>query len=129
MPLRRGQVDVGGVIFEVEPFEWPRSAWEITELRVTRETGWRYLGPAAAASLRAQFAGAHGSVEGGLKGTVVQYAEGTGGPQVMVADWRGNTGPFAYLPDSGLDLREIPGSAEDADGPFHEATLRLARMF
>ena len=129
MPLTRGQVDVGGVVFEVEPFEWPRSAWEVTELRVTREAGWRYLTPAAAASLRSQFNGAHGSTQKGLKGSVVQYAEGTGGPQVNVSDWRGNSGAFAYLPDNGLELREIAGSADDPEGPYHEAVLRLARMF
>lgn len=128
MPLTRGQVEIGGVTLEAEPFEWLRSNWEILEIRASRETGWRYITPAALASLNAQYNGAHGSVEEGLKGLIVQYVEGTGGPAVTVTDWRGNTGPHAWLPDNGLELREIPGTAEDPAGPYYEATIRLARM-
>lgn len=128
MPLTRGQVEIGGVTLEAEPFEWPRSAWEVLEIRVSQQTGWRYLGPAAIASLNAQYNGAHGSVEEGLKGLIVQYVEGTGGPAVTVTDWRGNTAAYAWVPDTGLELREIPGSADDPAGPYYEATIRLARM-
>ncbi len=128
MPLTYGQVQIGTVVLEAEPFEWPPSAWAVLEIRVSRTAGWRYLGPSAAAALRAQFNGAHGAAEAGLAGLVVQYAEGTGGPAVAVTDWRGNSGTFAWIPDNGLELREIPGTAEDPAGPYYEATIRLAKV-
>lgn len=128
MPLTKGQVQIGAVVIEAEPFEWFRSDWEVLELRVSRRTGWRYLDAAAAAALRAQYNGAHGTAEPGMKGIIVQYAEGTGGPAVAVSDWRGNAASCAYIPDSGLDIVEIEGTAEDPAGPFHEGIIRLAKV-
>lgn len=126
--MDRGQVSVGGVVLEPEPFRWPRSFFEVLELRFTRETGWKSLNAANAAALEAQFNGAHGTAAAGLAGIVVQYVEGTGGPAVAVADWLARSGGFAYLPDTGLDIAEIPGTAEDPAGPYYEGTVRLARI-
>jgi len=122
MPLGRGQITlgVGGaneVTLECEPFEWPRSAFEVLELRITERTGWYALTDAVRQKLVALYAGAQGSVEAGLKGLIVQYIAGTGGAVFTVTDWRGNTSTsVVFSPGDGLELQEIQGAAESGGG-------------
>jgi hypothetical protein len=135
MPLTRGQVtiDSGGaneVTLEAEPFEWPRSAWEVLGLRITDRTGWATLTAAAVAKLRNLYNGAHGSVTAGLRGLVVQYAQGTGGAAFVVVDWRGNSGSFVFSPDDGLEIEELAGTGDEAaplTGGYWVGTLRLVK--
>lgn len=130
MPLTRHQItiDAGGpneVTIEVEPFEWPRNPWEVLEFRASRDT---HLSSDAVTKLQASYNGAHGQVLQGLDGLIVQYVENTGGPAITVMDWRGNSGLFAWLPDTGLEVEEIPGTASEAapTGPaLYTVTGRL----
>ncbi|MDR7496849.1 MAG: hypothetical protein QN174_07820 [Armatimonadota bacterium] len=131
MPLQRGEITIDTVTIEAEPFEWPRSAWEMLELRVTERTGWARLSASVVASLRALYNGAHGSVEAGLRGLIVQYAAGTGSAPFAVTDWRGNTGQFVFAPDNGLELQEIHGSGDEAaplSGGYWTGTIRLVKV-
>lgn len=130
MPLLRGEWTINGITIEAEPAEWPRHAWEVLEIRVTERTGWKTLPKSVVDSFNALFAGAHGSVEDGLKGKVVQYVEGTGPSPFTVSDWRGNSGSYIFLPDTGFEPQEIQGTAEDAPltGGFYTATFRLLKV-
>lgn len=130
MPLQRGEFVINGITLEAEPFEWARSAWEIMTIRITRTTGWARLTKANLDSLVALYNGAHGSVEDGLKGKVVQYLEGTGSVAFTVSDWRGNSGSFVFVPDTGLEVEEVHGAAEDAPltGGYYVATIRLVKV-
>jgi hypothetical protein len=114
-------------VLECEPFEWPESTWQILELRITDRTGWKTLTTAAVTDLRALYNGAHGQVDEGPSGLLVQYVQGTGGPAFTVTDWRGNTGQFCLAPDDGLQIEEL--AAADVGGPgevgYHTGVLRL----
>jgi hypothetical protein len=131
MPLTRDQItlDVGGgdeVTLECEPFNWPRNTWEVLEIKATRTVGWYALSGAAITALLALFNGAHGGVESGLTGLIVQCAPGTGHASFTVTDWRGNTGSFVFQPNDGLELDEIPGSAPTGSGDgYFTGTLKL----
>lgn len=133
MPLERGQVtiDVGGAhesTLECEPFEWPRSPWELLELRLSRDTGWASLPKSVVDSLNALYDGAHGNVERGLAGLIVQYLAGTGPLPFLVEDWRGNSGYGVFVPDDGLEFIEVHGAAAEDDllgGGYWTATIRI----
>lgn len=133
MPLTRHQVTVGvgganEVTIEVEPFEWPRHNWEILDLQASRETS---LITADLTKLRNLYNNAHGQILRGLAGLIVQFVEGTGGAAFTVTDWRGNTGSFVFMPDEGLDIQEVAGSADEAlplGSAYHEVRLRLVRV-
>jgi hypothetical protein len=129
MSLQRGQVRVGEVVLEAEPFEWPRGPWEVLELHMTEKTGWSSLTAENVAQLNSMYNGAHGAVIRTLAGLTVQYVEGTGPSELIeVEDWRGNRGLAAFVPDEGLTLSEIPGSGDVSDpltGGFWTGTIRL----
>ncbi len=132
MTLGRNEVtiDYGGaneVTIEVIPFNWPRSDWENLILTGDSSTGWRDLIDSAISKLKALYNGAHGSTERGLKGTIVQYVEGTGHSPFVVLDWRGNSGLFAFSPDNGMAFEEIHGAAGDGISRF-TATLIFVRV-
>lgn len=128
MPLARGQVEIdtsgSPVVLEPEPFEWPRNAWEMLELRFTRETGWATLTGTSISALRTLYGAAHGSVDDGLVGKIVQYAAGTGHVPFTVTDWRSNSGSFVFSPGDGLEIQEIHGAAEGGI-TYYVGTLRL----
>lgn len=136
MPLRRNEITIGvgganEVTIEVLPFEWPRNNWEILELNADRETGWATVTSAVVTKLKNLYNGARGQLLDGLSGLIVQYVEGTGGVAFTVTDWRGNTGSFVFVPNEGLEVREMHGSATEVDplgSAFHEATLRLVKV-
>ncbi len=132
MPLTRNQVDIAvgdanEVVLEAKPFNWPRSNWELLEVVGDQETGWKYLTDANVTKLRALYNGAHGTVDRGLKGLIVQYVEGTGRASFTITDWRGNTGLYVFVPDTGLELQEIHGAADDGIGRF-TATMRFVKV-
>lgn len=123
-------IDFGGsneLTVEFRPFSWPLSDWEILRLVGDQETGWRDLVDSAMIKLEALFNGAHGTVEQGLKGLVVQYVEGTGRAPFVIVDWRKNAGVFVFAPNDGLQREEIHGAAGDGIGRF-TATLAFVRM-
>lgn len=136
MPLRRHEVTLGvglgdEVTVECLPFNWPRNNWEILELQITRETGWYPAVSAVITKLRNLYGGARGQMVSGLSGIIVQYVEGTGHTAFTVTDWRGNSGSFVFVPDDGLVIREIHGSASDADplgSAYHEIDMRLVKL-
>lgn len=130
MALLRNQVTVDGVTFNAEPFEWPRSNWEVLEIKLTTRTGWHDLTAANLAALNALYNGAEGSAEKGLEGWLVQYIGGTGGGTVSVSDWRGNSGSYVFRPNDGLVVEEVQGAAESMtplSGGFWTATIRLLK--
>jgi hypothetical protein len=130
MPLTRGQITIGSITLEVEPFEWPRNLWEVLELHATRTTGWQYLTATVVAALNVMFNGAHGDAVEGLSGQLVQYLTTTGSAAFTVTDWRGNTGSFVWKPNDGFVPVEIQGAAEanPLGGGFWTATLRLIQV-
>lgn len=128
MTLMRNQVTVDGITFNAEPFEWPRSLWEVLEIKLTTRTGWHDLTAGNLASLNALYNGAQGSAEMGLEKWLVQYIGGTGPTSSFtVTDWRGNTGSFVFRPNDGFAVEEVQGAAEAAPltGGFWTATIRL----
>lgn len=136
MPLGRNEITIAKgtaneVTLEVRPFNWPRSVFEVLEVQGNDKTGWAKADSAAIAKLRAQYNGAHGQIIRGLKGLIVQYAEGTGSAQFQVEDWRGNLKNFVFAPDDGLVIEEIHGSASEnapLGSAFHTLTIRLVLM-
>lgn len=131
MPMQRGEITINGVVYEAEPFEWPRGTWETLRVRLTESTGWRDLSKARVDALNVLYNGARGSVTPGLKGLIVQYTEGTGpSASFVVSDWRGNSGSFVFVPDTGLRLQEIQGTSEDAPltGGFWTAEIELVKV-
>lgn len=137
MPLYRGQWSIGEgisefepVVVEAEPSEWPRNPWEVLELHLTEQTGWRWLDGTAHDALLLLYNGAHGQLLEGLAGFIVQYMEGTGSDPFTVTDWRGNSGTFAFVPDTGYEVNEVHGAAEDdpAGAGYRVATIRLVQV-
>lgn len=129
--MMRGEITINGVLYEAEPFEWPRSTWEVLRVRLTERTGWRHLSKVRVDALNTLYNGAHGSVTSGLKGLLVQYTESTGpSAPFTVSDWRGNSGSFVFVPDTGLRFQEIQGAAEDAPltGGFWTAEIELVKV-
>ena len=129
MSLTRGQIQIDSTVLEAEPFEWPRSAWEILEVKLTLRTGWRWLTKSALDTLNGLYNGAQGSAVPGLTGLLVQFLAGTGSAPFTVTDWRGNTGSFVFSPGDGLKADEVQGAAEDdpSSGGHWTGTLRLVQ--
>jgi len=123
MPLQYGEIQIGTVILQPEPFEWPRNPWEVLELRITEEMGWATLDASALNTLKGYYNNARGRVEFGVSGAVVQFFSGYASQVVTVADWRGNTGQFVFVPNDGIEVEEIAGS-----GQYYTGTLRLVRV-
>jgi hypothetical protein len=129
--MPRGDITINGTTYEAEPFEWPRSAWELLRVRLTTTTGWRYLTKVNLDALNVLYNGAQGGVTSGLKGLIVQYVEGTGpAASFVVSDWRGNSGSFVFVPVTGLRVEEVHGAAEDAPltGGFWTAEIELVKV-
>ena len=127
-------IGVGGaneVTLEVLPFNWPTSVFEILQVQADDRTGWKAATSAVVTKLRTLYNGSHGQVLRGLAGPIVQFAEGTGGAGFTVTDWRGNTGTFVFVPDEGLEVEEVHGSADEAaplGSAFHRLTIRLVKI-
>lgn len=123
----RYEVQIGSVLLEVEPFEWPANNWQVLELIISERMGWRRLTTAALASLRTLYGGAHGRVFEGSTGLLVQYIEGTGGAPFTVSDWRANSGSFVFSPDDGIEVEEIAVDEGSGSG-YYRGRLRLVKI-
>lgn len=122
MPLAYGEIQIGTVVLQPEPFEWPKNNWEILELRITDEMGWATLHRSVLDVLLGYYNNSYGRIERGLSGNLVQYVIGFASAVVSVTDWRGNTGQFVFVPNE-FEYEEIPGS-----NGYYTARIRLLRV-
>lgn len=132
MPLARDEIRItapGGtgapsVVLAGEPFPWP-TPWQVLELIVSERVGWRYLTTEVFAVLEGLYNEAHGRVEPGPFGLLVQFIEGTGSEPFTIEDWRGNVGLFVFAPDDGLQVIEAVAVDVGGSGEVGYYTGRL----